>query len=135
MTGKHLTVTVNDAPREDLKGPVTFQHPSIYQSLAIGRRATELANLGAPVDAPRYAVSELPFQQQEMVYMVATLEQVIHTAPAGFYRTNEAGHPELDLGQFDEMDAERGDSLLWVLYAAYLTWRSDFRQQRKHAAQ
>lgn len=129
-----LTVTITEAPRPDLLGPVTFKHPTLYAHVAIGRRATELANTGAPEGAVRIAVSDLPAEQQRTVHMLSTLEHVIHTAPRGFYRADDRGHPVLDMGQFDEFDAEPGDSLLWTLYAAYLKWRSDFRSSRDRVA-
>lgn len=133
-TMNYLTVTITTAPRPDLLGPVTFRHPTLYAHLAIGRRATELANTGAPTGAVRIAVSDLPADQQRSVQMVATLEHVIHSAPKGFYRADDQGHPLLDMGQFDEFDADYGDSLLWTLYAAYLKWRSDFRRTRNRVA-
>lgn len=123
-------VTITTAPRPDLLGNVTFKHPTVYTQIAVGRRAAELANTGAPEDAPRFAVAELPVATQNTIYMIATLEHVIHSAPEGFYSQDEQGHPLLNLGQFDEMDAEAGTGFLWTLYAAYVKWRSDFRESR-----
>jgi hypothetical protein len=125
-----LIVSISAAPNEDLIGPVTFKHPTIYDSLAIGRRAVQLSNLGVPDGQPRIAVQELPYSYQEVVYLIATLEHVIHTAPKGFYRADQNSHPVLDLGQFDSDEAFVSGSFLWVLYSAYLRWRSDFRANR-----
>lgn len=116
-----------------LCGPVTFKAPDVFASIAIQRRITELANLGRDPEKPALHPSDLPIEGYRMCFMVATLEHVILTAPAGLY-TEINGRAVLAPGMLDDLEAQEEDGAILLLYAAYEEWRSSFRRQRNSSA-
>lgn len=134
-TGSTQTATITDHPNTAMIGTVVFRAPTIYDDLAIARRVVELANTGARPDSMRLSPEELGFRAYRRMHVVATLEHVIQSAPAGFYRTAERGTPVLDLGVLDPVEYEdESEGVLWQLFAAYEVWRANFRSARKRAA-
>ncbi len=129
------TVTIADHPVTALNGTIVFRAPSIYDDLAIQRRIVELANTGARADSPRFSPEELGFTTYRRLHILSTLEHVMQSAPAGFYRKGPRGEPILDLGMLDPVEYEdENEGVLWQLYAAYDVWRTNFRNARRRAA-
>lgn len=137
---ERMTLTNANAPvtvqhwRPELTGPVTFKAPSLYEFLAIKRRVVELANVGVPEGGDRIAPDELDLRTFRGLNAIATLEYVIHAAPAGFYAKDAKGMPVLSLANLDDDDLEAEDGLVWQLYAAYTAWRQLCRGQRGRPA-
>lgn len=117
------TITVKSED-PNLSGEVTFKIPTLYEQVAIERRMTELANVGAaPNTFMRY--EWLTNTGQFLVEAVATLEHVIVTAPRGFYESTPRG-PELAVGRLSSINRD----VLIAVYEGYRAYRSRFRTRR-----
>lgn len=123
-------VTLEHPSNPELSGVVTFRYPQVFDEIRIQRRAVELTNLGRAVNAPPLKPADLDIEAYQTVMIIATLEHVIDTAPRGFF-LEEKGRPVLNLGAMDPEEVLEQDGVLWILYSAYLEWRSSFRSRRQ----
>lgn len=117
-----------------LRGPITFKLPDVFTSISIQRRITELANAGRDPKRPALHPTDLTQVGFELCVMVATLEHVIETAPAGLY-VEVAGRANLMPGRLTEFEGEDATGVIQQLYAAYMVWRSLHRRRRDGEAQ
>lgn len=112
-----------------LEGKVVFQIPTpIYTRFSVGRRMTELVNMGRPANLPLLTTDQVDRTTRHFVEAIANLEHVIKSAPEGFYATTSNG-PELRILEITD------DNLVLIdqLYGAYLDEREKFLLQRKGA--
>lgn len=118
---------INVADNPDLQGEIEFRIPTLYEQLAIERRMSELANVGAHPNSRFRPVESLTLNGQFFVEAIATLEHVIVRAPKGFYESNRQGRPELAVGRLSTIDQD----VIVAAYEAYRVYRRRFRDSRR----
>lgn len=131
MSEPHAVLDHPSNPK--LRGPVFFKVPDLYTTIAIERRITELANMGRDPELPKIHPTELTAEGFVLCVKIATLEHVIHTAPAGLYRVVN-GRTMLTPGALIEFENETAEGVIGLLYAAYQSWRERFRDQYRNYA-
>lgn len=120
---------LNHPSNPQLTGEVRFRIPDTYARIAIGRRLTELVNIGRDKDMPVLNPQDLPYEAYSFALYVSTLEHVIVTAPEGLF-TKIDGRLVLTPGALMDFEADEEDGALKLLWAAYHEWRSSFRRAR-----
>lgn len=123
-------ITIDHPTHPALCGEITFKHPTLADDLRIANRSVQLANLATLEGERLLKPSDLDPDDRDSIIIIATLEQVIKRAPAGFFTPDEAGRPVLNLLALDPLELSLRKGVLYTLYVAYTTWRESFRQHR-----